>query len=94
VNKGNRSGNHGGGDKKRPGATPQSRAPGQTFEEVRYIKHLIDEQIPVRVVLQDNQEVCGTIEYYDHSLIRLTREPEEPNLFIYKQQIKYLYEQE
>lgn len=94
VNKGNRSGNQGGGDKKRPGPTPQSRAPGQTFEEVRYIKYLIDEQIPVRVRLRDNQEVCGTIEYYDHSLIRLTREPEEPNLFIYKHQIKYLYEQE
>ena len=33
----------------------------------------------------------GTIEYYDHSFIRLTRK-DGPNLFIYKHDIKYLVE--
>jgi hypothetical protein len=83
----------GGGQKGKPGGqSPRSRAPEQTFEEVRYIKYLIDNHIPVRVRLEDNSEVSGTIEYYDHSFIRLTREPAEPNLFIYKSEIKYLYE--
>ncbi len=80
------------------GAKPQgrgdahSRAPESTHEEVRYLKYLIENEIPVRVKLRDNQEVSGTIEYYDHSFIRLTREG-EPNLFIYKHEIKYLYEE-
>jgi host factor-I protein len=81
-------------DRKRPpaGKDPRSRAPEYTHEEVRYIKHLIDNHIPVRVRLRNNnEEVSGTIEYYDVSFIRLTREP-EPNLFIFKHEIKYLYE--
>ncbi len=87
-------GNHG---KKPAGGKPpqgkgKSRAPEQTFEEVRYLKYLIDNEIPVRVKLRDNSEVAGTVEYYDHSFIRLTRHT-EPNLFIYKHEIKYLYEE-
>ncbi len=102
--KGDKNGNriggppHRGGGKaprKPPLANSQhqsSRAPEQTFEEVRYLKRLIEQQTPVRIKLEDNSEVSGTIEYYDHSFLRLTREPAEPNLFIYKHEIKYLYE--
>jgi host factor-I protein len=94
--KGNRDGNSGGrehGDRNRPqgGGSKTSRAPEQTFEEVRYLKYLIDNQIRVCVRLINNEEVSGTIEYYDQSFIRLTREP-DPNLFIFKHEIKYLYE--
>jgi len=71
----------------------KSRAPEQTFEEVRYLKYLIDNEVPVRVKLRDNTEVTGSIEYYDYTFIRLTRQT-EPNLFIYKHDIKYLYEEE
>ena len=71
----------------------RSRAPEQTFEEVRYLKYLIDNDIPIRVRLSNNEEVSGTIEYYDHSFIRLTREG-QPNLFIFKHDIKYLCEEE
>ncbi len=102
VNRINKSGLKGGGHQRkdhdrerqqpRPSQGPKTRAPEQTLEEVRYIKHLIDEHIPVRVRLEDNSEVSGTIEYYDQSFIRLTREPAEPNLFIYKHEIKYFYE--
>jgi len=38
------------------------------------------------------EEVVGTIEYYDHSFIRLTREG-APNLFIFKHDITYLQEE-
>jgi sRNA-binding regulator protein Hfq len=80
---------------KRPASQNQStrsRAPEQTFEEVRYLKHLIEHAIPVRVTLRDNEKVSGTIEYYDHSFIRLTRHG-APNLFIFKHDIKYLQEE-
>ena len=45
----------------------------------------------MRVRLSDNQEVEGIIEFYDATFIRLTRDG-EPNLFLYKHDIKYLYE--
>ena len=54
---------------------------------------MIENQIPVRVRLLDNQEVSGVIEYYDESFIRLTREG-LPNLLIFKDKMKYLYEAE
>jgi host factor-I protein len=55
------------------------------------LKRLIENATPVRVKLVDGEEVTGTIEYYDHSFIRLTRDG-APNLFIFKHDIKYLIE--
>jgi host factor-I protein len=59
---------------------------------VRYLKQLIEKATPVRVKMMDGEEVVGIIEYYDHSFIRLTRDG-EPNLFIFKHDIKYLAEE-
>jgi host factor-I protein len=73
------------------GTKSKTRAPEQTFEEVRYLKHLIENEIPVRIKLSSNEEVSGKIEYYDVSFVRLTRDG-GPNLFIFKHDIKYLYE--
>lgn len=77
--------------------TPQqgaksARAPEQTFEEAKYLKRLIENATPVRVKMEDGEEVAGIIEYYDQSFIRLTRKG-EPNLFIFKHDIKYLQEE-
>jgi host factor-I protein len=73
-----------------PKAKP-SRPPEQTFEEIKYLKHLIEKKIPVCVRLSDNEVVEGIVEYYDQRFIRITRTG-EPNLFIFKHDIKYLYE--
>lgn len=67
------------------------KAPEQTFEEVKYLRYLIENGVPVCIRLSDNEEVCGVIEFFDSNLIRLTRSG-EPNLFLYKHDIKYLYE--
>jgi host factor-I protein len=69
-----------------------TKAPEQTFEEVKYLKYLIEKAIPVRVRLADNEEVRGILEYYDSSFLRLTRVG-DPNLFIFKHDIKYLVEE-
>ena len=74
-----------------PGKISQAKAPDQTFEEVKYLRHLIDDRVPVRVRLSDNQEVDGVVEFYDATFIRITRKG-EPNLFLFKHDIKYLYE--
>jgi sRNA-binding regulator protein Hfq len=73
------------------GSKSKPRAPESTFEEVKYLKHLIENGVSIRVKMSNNEEVGGTIEYYDASFIRLTR-PDGPNLFIFKHDIKYLYE--
>ncbi|HEV8413545.1 MAG TPA: hypothetical protein VGQ49_08110 [Bryobacteraceae bacterium] len=71
--------------------TSKTKAPEQTFEEVRYLRRLSENRVPVRIRLTDNSEVAGIVEFYDVDFIRLTREG-EPNLFLYKHDIKYLYE--
>jgi host factor-I protein len=68
-----------------------ARPPEQTFEEVKYLKHLIESKARVCVKLSDNELVRGVVEYFDHRFIRVTREG-APNLFIFKHDIKYLYE--
>jgi host factor-I protein len=69
--------------------TSKTKAPDQTFEEAKFLRHLIEDQILVRVRLRDNQEVEGRIEFFDQSFIRITREG-QPNLFLFKHDIKYL----
>jgi len=68
-----------------------ARPAEQTLEEIKYLKHLIDRKIPVTVKLSDNELVQGVVEYYDQRFIRITRDG-APNLFIFKHDIKYLYE--
>jgi host factor-I protein len=69
--------------------TSKTKAPDQTFEEEKFLRHLVEDRIPVRVRLSDNQEVEGMIEFFDQSFIRITREG-QPNLFLFKHDIKYL----
>ncbi len=73
------------------GGKSGTRAPEHTLEEAKYLKRLIEQQVPVRVRLSNNEEVAGIVEYYDASFIRITRQG-APNLFIFKHDIKYLIE--
>ncbi len=62
-----------------------------TRRESEYIDWLSKNHIPVVVKLVDDEEVRGWIEYYDRDIVRLTRD-KEANLFIYKERVKYIYE--
>ena len=73
------------------GKISQIQAPEQTFEEVKYLRQLIDNRTPVRAPQTSDEEVEGIVEFYDASFIRLTREG-APNMFLYKHDIKYIYE--
>ena len=66
-------------------------APETAFREAEYIDRLSKNRTPVVVKLIDGEEVHGWIEYYDKDIIRITRDT-QPNLFIYKNRVKYLYE--
>ena len=74
-------------------ASSKTKAPEQTFEEVKYLRRLTDSRVPVRLRLTDDSEISGIIEFFDESFLRLTRNG-EPNLFIYKHDVKYLWETE
>ena len=72
-------------------ASSKTKAPEQTLEEPKYLRRLVESSARIRVKLSNNEEVDGVLEFYDESFLRLTREG-QPNLFLYKHDIKYLYE--
>lgn len=65
--------------------------PGETGQEALYLRSLSERQMPVEIALRDGEIVRGWIEYFDEDMLRLTRD-REPNLFIYKHQIRTIAE--
>jgi host factor-I protein len=65
--------------------------PGETGQEALYLRSLSERQVIVTIKLRDGESVRGWIEYFDDSMLRLTREG-QPNLFIYKNQIRTISE--
>jgi len=61
-----------------------------TFAENYYYLKQMNKRTAIAVVLADGEKVEGTIEWYDRNCIKLNRDV-EPNLLIYKCNIKYLY---
>jgi sRNA-binding regulator protein Hfq len=64
--------------------------PEQTHAESFYYKKQMDNKTQMVLVLQDGEELRGTIEWYDRGCIKLHRS-EGPNLLVLKHNIKYLY---
>ncbi len=65
--------------------------PGDTGQEALYLRSLSDRHVNVQVQLRDGETVDGWIEYFDDSMVRITRDG-HPNLFIYKHQIRTITE--
>ena len=65
--------------------------PGETGQEALYLRSLSDRQVIVTIKLRDGETVRGWIEYFDDSMVRITRDG-HPNLFIYKHQIRTITE--
>jgi host factor-I protein len=75
-----------------PSRRRKKEAPlGETGQETLYLRFLSEKQVKVNVKLRDGESVTGWIEYFDDTMIRLTREG-LPNLFIYKHQIRTISE--
>ncbi len=75
------------------GKVSRAKAPDYTLKEPAYLKLLADQGKSVRIHLTDNQTFEGRVEFFDATFIRLTRDG-APNLFLFKQDIKYLVELE
>jgi sRNA-binding regulator protein Hfq len=75
-------------------AQPKKKIPPeQTNAESFYYQKQMDAHTPMVLVLQDNEALHGTIEWYDKNSIKLHRD-EGPNLLVLKHNIKYLYKDE
>lgn len=67
--------------------------PAETSAETFYYKKQIDARTMMIIVLQDNEEVEGTIEWYDLDAIKVNR-ADAPNLMLPKHNIKYMFKAE
>jgi sRNA-binding regulator protein Hfq len=67
--------------------------PLETNAELFYYKKQIDAHTPMVIVLQDGEEIEGTIEWYDRGALKVNRR-DEPNLLVLKHNIKYMFKQE
>jgi host factor-I protein len=77
--------NGGGGGRK---ATP----PEQTNAENFYYQKQMQAKTPMVIVLRDGEQVRGSIEWYDKSCLKISRNG-GPNLLIYKPSIKYMFKE-
>jgi len=67
--------------------------PAETHAEIYYYKKQIDSHTPMVIVLQDGEEIEGTIEWYDKDALKINRK-DAPNLMLLKHNIKYMYKAE
>ena len=70
-------------------STPADHTNAESFYFVKQMQN----QTPMVLVLTDGEEVCGTIEWYDRSCLKIRRD-DEVNLLVYKDSVKYLYKSE
>ncbi len=67
--------------------------PAETNAETYYYKKQIDSHTSMILVLQDGEEIEGTIEWYDIEALKINRQ-DAPNLLILKHNIKYMFKAE
>jgi hypothetical protein len=85
----------------RPGQPPSSSIqvrkrqppPTETHAEIYYYKKQIDAHTTMVLVLEDGEEIEGTIEWYDRGALKINRRS-APNLLVLKRHIKYIYKAE
>ncbi len=71
-------------------AKKKSHPPSETHAENYYYLKQMNKKTHMAVVLSDGEEIEGYIEWYDRNCVKLNRD-HEPNLLIFKNNIKYLY---
>lgn len=91
------------GGQQRPGQQPSPSSsiqvrkrqppPTETHAEIYYYKKQIDAHTPMVLVLEDGEEIEGTIEWYDRGALKINRRS-APNLLVLKRHIKYIYKAE
>ena len=87
------NGDQRGGERPDRGASAKKAAPPeQTHAENFYYQKQMQSKTPMVLVLQDDEEIHGVIEWYDKYCLKVSRTG-EPNLLIYKPSVKYMYKE-
>ena len=73
-----------------PGGAKKVTPPDQTNAENFYYLKQMQTKTSMTIVLKDGETLNGVIEWYDKTCLKVNREG-EPNLLIYKSNIKYMY---
>ena len=76
-------------------ATQQKRPtpPDQTNAENFYYVKQMQAKTPMVITLKDGEVLKGSIEWYDRSCLKVSRDG-EPNVLVYKSNIKYMHKDE
>ncbi|HJR09401.1 MAG TPA: hypothetical protein VJ842_19225 [Pyrinomonadaceae bacterium] len=67
--------------------------PSETNAEIFYYKKQMDAHTQMVIVLNDGEEIIGTIEWYDRAALKINRKS-EPNILLLKHNIKYMFKSE
>jgi len=67
--------------------------PNETNAEIYYYKKQIDSRTVMTIVLNDGEELEGTIEWYDRDALKVNR-ADAPNILLMKHNIKYMFKAE
>lgn len=73
-------------------SSKKSAPPEQTHAENFYYQKQMQSKTPMVIVLRDDEEIHGIIEWYDRNCIKVNRVGAS-NLLIYKDCIKYIYKE-
>lgn len=65
----------------------------ETLAELYYYKKQIDSRTVMVIVLNDGEEIEGTIEWYDKDALKINR-TDAPNILLLKHNIKYMFKAE
>jgi len=68
----------------------KSAPPDQTNAENFYYLKQMQSKTSMTIVLKDGEVLKGIIEWYDKTCLKVNREG-EPNLLVFKSNIKYMY---
>lgn len=74
----------------RPDAQKRTSPPEQTNAENFYYLKQMQSKTKMTIVLGDGEVLHGVIEWYDKDCLKVNREG-DPNLLVYKWNIKYMY---
>ena len=81
----------GGERRERPAGPRKTPPPEQTHAENFYYQKQMQSKTPMVVVMKDGEEIRGILEWYDKRCLKVNRSSGQPNLLIYKPNIKYIY---
>lgn len=69
----------------------KSAPPDQTNAENFYYLKQMQSKTQMTIVMKDGEVIKGVIEWYDKTCLKVNREGGEPNLLVFKSNIKYMY---